>query len=138
MSKNLIPEMMYAIAFRIQELAMMLLRLVNEALYAKPYGSPRDYDPATILCALWIVYSSVKKFRKLRDDWEFAGIAKLVRSSPNNKQHVILTHLIYCRKNFSTVSTLEHLPQLSLSRGTDTRAPEFSATHRSASRTWLI
>ena len=80
MSKNLILEMMYAIAFRIQELAMMLLRLVNGTLYAKPYGSPRDCDPATILCALWIVYSSVKKFKKLRENWEFVGIVKLVRS----------------------------------------------------------
>ncbi|KAK0716221.1 hypothetical protein B0H67DRAFT_554571 [Lasiosphaeris hirsuta] len=81
MSKNLILEIMYAIAFRIQELAMMLLRLVHEALYAKPYGSPRDYDSATILCALWIVYSSGKKFKKLKQDWEFAGIVKLVRNS---------------------------------------------------------
>jgi len=90
MSKNLILEMMYAIAFKIQELAMMLLRLVNEALYAKPIGSPKDYDPATVLCALWIVYSSVKKFKKLRDDWEFAGIVKLVRKAPplaTSKKH---------------------------------------------------
>jgi hypothetical protein len=70
--------MMYAIAYRIQKLATALLQLVNKTLYAKPYGSQRDYDPAAILCALRILYSSVGQFQKLRGNWKFAGIAKLV------------------------------------------------------------
>jgi len=79
-SKNLILEMMYAIAYKIQELATMLLRLVHEELYTRAYGSPREYDPATILCALHIVYSSVNKFRNMKDknQWECAGLVKLV------------------------------------------------------------
>ncbi|KAK4449667.1 hypothetical protein QBC34DRAFT_87497 [Podospora aff. communis PSN243] len=77
MSKNLILEVMYAIAYRIQKLGTKLLQLVNETLYAKPYGSQRNYDPAAILCALRILYSSVGQFQKLKGNWRFAGIAKL-------------------------------------------------------------
>lgn len=69
MSKNLILELMYAVAYRVQELITMLLYLINETLYPQhrtsdsPDNHLENYDPSTVLFALRIVYNSVKKFK---------------------------------------------------------------------------
>ncbi|KAK4164741.1 hypothetical protein QBC43DRAFT_46420 [Cladorrhinum sp. PSN259] len=77
MSKNLILELMYAVACRIQELATMLLRVINGTLYTRSGVSMDGYNPATVLCALRIIYSAVSKLRGLKKSWNCGDLVQL-------------------------------------------------------------
>jgi hypothetical protein len=73
-AKNLVLETAYAIAYRIQQLLIILCHEVNQSLLGD-YGQ----DPATIACALRIVYQSIDRSRKL--DWKVGRLRDLVISA---------------------------------------------------------
>ncbi|KAK0672423.1 hypothetical protein QBC41DRAFT_381236 [Cercophora samala] len=77
MGKNLILELMYALAHRVEDLAFRLLYLINETLHPEDTNSQKTYDPAIVLCALRIVYTSVEKFRKSTKDWDHGSLKGL-------------------------------------------------------------
>ncbi|KAK0708840.1 hypothetical protein B0T21DRAFT_82164 [Apiosordaria backusii] len=77
MAKNLILELIYALVHRVQDLVFRLFYPISETLHPKGTGMEKDYDPATVLCALRIVYSSVEKFRKTTKDWDHGRLKGL-------------------------------------------------------------
>lgn len=77
-AKNLVLETAYAIAYRIQQLLKILCHEVNQSLLGK-----NDSDPATISCALRIVYQAIDCFRKpawsAKSKWSTGSLRDLVR-----------------------------------------------------------
>lgn len=73
LGKNIVLETMYAMAHRIQELMTSLLFAVRNSLTP---DRKAEYDPVTVSCALWIVYSSLNKFQKLT--WDAKSLQNLV------------------------------------------------------------
>jgi hypothetical protein len=61
-AKTIVLETVYAIANRIQDLMKQLILKANASLMDRRAS---NLDPATISCALWIIYSSVNKWQKL-------------------------------------------------------------------------
>lgn len=74
-AKNLVLETVYAMAYRVQQLLMILCHEVNQSLLGN-YGQ----DPATISCALRIAYQSITCYRKL--EWR-AGCLQDLRTFLN-------------------------------------------------------
>ena len=74
-AKNLVLETVFSFAYRVQELLKILSHEVIKSL-TEPENP--DHDPATISCALWIVYSSLNTFRKLK--WDAKSLQNLVCS----------------------------------------------------------
>lgn len=73
LAKNLVLETLYSIVHRIGCLIRQLFRWVVQSLTQDTNAA---LDPATISCALSILYSSVNKFRKL--DWSNIHVQELV------------------------------------------------------------
>jgi hypothetical protein len=71
-SKNLVLETAYSIAYRIQDLIKLVEYEVRESLRHPKSTS----DPATVSCALWILYRSIKSQRKV--DWRASSLQSLV------------------------------------------------------------
>lgn len=61
-AKTIALEIIYAIAYRIQEMMKTVIFEADKALLG--HRNP-DIDPATISCALWIIYSSLNEWQKL-------------------------------------------------------------------------
>ncbi|KAF5251232.1 hypothetical protein FANTH_3667 [Fusarium anthophilum] len=59
-AKNLVLELAYSIAHRIQVLIKKLCHRADRSLN----GLDKSLDPGTICCALWIVFSATRKFEK--------------------------------------------------------------------------
>jgi hypothetical protein len=94
-SKNLVLETAYSIAYRIQDLIKLVEYEVHEAL--RNPGSISD--PATISCALWILYRSIRSQHKVH--WRASSLKSLV--FPHS--HPILEpQLTFSSKNFWTLS----------------------------------
>ncbi|ETS78139.1 hypothetical protein PFICI_10201 [Pestalotiopsis fici W106-1] len=72
LAKNLVLETLYSIVHRIDCLVHQLFEWVGDS-FKQHRNSPSD--PATISCALWILYSSVNKFQKL--DWNSIHVNEL-------------------------------------------------------------
>jgi hypothetical protein len=72
-------------AYRVQQLFMILCHEVNQSLLGN-----HVQDPATIACALRIVYQSIDRFKKLK--WNAASLQDLVSSTP---QHAPRSHTRY-------------------------------------------
>ena len=72
-SKNLVLETLYAIAYRVQHLIEEHCRAVQTSLSSTNTTS----DPATISCALWIVYKVLNGANKLQ--WKAKSLQNLVR-----------------------------------------------------------
>jgi hypothetical protein len=68
-AKNLVLETAYAMVYRVQQLLMILCHEVNQSLLGNYVQ-----NPATIACALRIVYQSIDRFKKL--EWN-AGSLKV-------------------------------------------------------------
>lgn len=73
-AKNLVLETAYAMAYRVQQLLMILCYEVNQSLLGNYVQ-----DPATIACALRIVYQSINYYQKL--EWHTGSLQDLVCST---------------------------------------------------------
>ncbi|KAF8858019.1 hypothetical protein BDZ45DRAFT_411047 [Acephala macrosclerotiorum] len=71
-AKNIVLETAYAMAHRIQDLMKKMVFEVNKSVTNRQ--DPK-HDPATISCALWIIYSSLNKFQKLA--WDAKSLQNL-------------------------------------------------------------
>jgi len=63
LAKNLVLETLYSILHRIEQLLTQLFQWVDQTLTK---STSWKLDPATLSCALSILYSSVNKFRKMK------------------------------------------------------------------------
>jgi hypothetical protein len=64
-------------AYRVQQLLMILCHEVNQSLLGNYVQ-----DPATIACALRLVYQSIVRFKKLK--WSAENLQDLVSSTPQH------------------------------------------------------
>lgn len=80
--KTIVLETVYAIAHRVQSLLKALSNEVDAALMNR--CDPR-MDPATISCALWMIYSSVNKWQKLSSNAK--SLKSLVRRTHHTCTH---------------------------------------------------
>jgi hypothetical protein len=103
-SKNLVLETVYSIAYRIQDLIKLVEYEVRESLRTPESKS----DPATISCALWILYRSIRSQRKVH--WRTSSLESLVfPPSP-----ILGSLLTYRSKNFWTRSIAAFQPRWKL------------------------
>jgi hypothetical protein len=72
-AKNIVLETVYSIGYRVDTLLKILLFEVNRSF---KNIKEEDHDPGAILCALWIVYSSINEFKQL--DWNATSLQNLV------------------------------------------------------------
>ncbi len=90
LAKNIVLETVYSFVYRVQDLMKMICYEVNRS-----FLHPLDLsqDPATISCALWIMYTSLNCFQKLT--WRETHLA----------------HLVGCVKSLNSTTQLSNLLQ---------------------------
>lgn len=91
-AKNLLLELTYSIAHRVQELISRLCHITVKSL-----NNTDQYNPVVVCCALWVVFAATHKFE--RYNFDARSLENLVRTSwsqnPVLKRFVVFTNTMF-------------------------------------------
>ncbi|KUJ12491.1 uncharacterized protein LY89DRAFT_208565 [Mollisia scopiformis] len=99
-AKTIVLETVYAMVHRVQDLMEKILVEVHKSLKGR-----RDlsHDPATISCALWIIYSSLNKFQKLSWDAKTLQNLKVFLNSLHDRASGAIASIEHYRREVAFV-----------------------------------